>query len=97
MAHYIGLLQWTQAGVEKVKDSPARLDAARQTFAASGVQIKDFYMTLGAYDMVCVIEAPDDATVAKALLTLVRQGSVRTQTLKAFTEAEYRNIINSLP
>lgn len=97
MAHYIGLLQWTQQGAEKVKESPARLDAARKAFAAVGVQFKEFYMTMGEYDMVCVMEAPDDAAMAKAILSVASNGSVRTQTLRAFTEAEYRSIIGSLP
>ena len=97
MAHYIGLLSWTQQGAEKIKDSPARLDAARQAFAAVGVKFKDFYMTMGQYDMVCVLEAPDDAAMAKAILAVASKGSVRTQTLRAFTEAEYRSIIGALP
>jgi uncharacterized protein with GYD domain len=97
MAHYIGLLKWTQQGAEKIKESPARLDAARQAFAALGVQFKDFYMTMGQYDMVCVLEAPDDAAVAKALLAVGSKGNIRTETLRAFTEAEYRSIIGALP
>lgn len=96
MAHYIGLLQWTQQGVEKIKESPARLDAARKAFAAAGVQFREFYMTMGEYDMVCVMEAPDDAAMAKAILSVASKGTVRTQTLRAFTESEYRSIIGSL-
>jgi uncharacterized protein with GYD domain len=96
MPHYIGLLQWTPQGAEKIKDSPNRLDAARKAFAGVGVQMKDFYMTMGNYDMVCILEAPDDAAVAKAVLTVASKGSIRTQTMRAFTEAEYRSIIGSL-
>jgi uncharacterized protein with GYD domain len=97
MAHYIGLLQWTQQGVEKVKESPARLDAARQAFASMGVTFKDIYLTMGQYDLICHMEAPDDETLAKAILAVASKGSVRTQTLRAFTEAEYRRIVASLP
>lgn len=96
MPHYIGLLQWTPQGAENIKDSPARLEAARKAFAAVGVQMKDFYMTMGKYDMVCVLEAPDDMAVAKALLSVASKGSIRTHTMRAFTEAEYRNVIGSL-
>jgi uncharacterized protein with GYD domain len=96
MATYIGLLGWTQQGVTDVKHSPDRLDAARKAFAAVGAELKDFYMTMGQYDMVVVVEAPDDTTMAKALLTVAAGGGVRTETMRAFTEAEYRSIVGSL-
>jgi uncharacterized protein with GYD domain len=96
MPHYIGLLRWTSQGAEKISDSPSRLDAARKALAAVGVQMKDFYMTMGKYDMVCVLEATDDAALAKGLLSLASKGSIRTQTMRAFTETEYRGIIGSL-
>jgi uncharacterized protein with GYD domain len=54
-------------------------------------------MTLGQYDIVLVVEAPDDATFAKALLTVVSAGNIQTETLRAFTEDEYRSIVSSLP
>ena len=96
MQTYIALLRWTQQGVARVKDSPKRLDAGRKAFKKFGVEIKDTYLTMGRYDLVTVIEAPDDETYAKAVLGLGAQGSVSTETLKAFTEDEYRRIIGSL-
>lgn len=96
MQTYIALLRWTQQGASKVKDSPSRLDAGREAFQKMGVQIKDVYLTMGRYDLICVIEGPDDETVAKALLSLGAQGSVQTETLKAFTEEQYRRITGSL-
>jgi uncharacterized protein with GYD domain len=96
MATYISLISWTQQGIENVKDSPKRLDAAKKAFKAAGAELKQFYMTMGQYDMVCVIEAPDDATVAKLSLSLGVKGSVRTETLKAFDEAEYRKIVSAV-
>ena len=96
MPTYISLCSWTQQGIEKVKDSPARLDAARKAFKAAGADLKDFYLTMGQYDFVIVSEAPDDATAAKAALTVAQHGSVRTETLRAFTEAEYRKLLGSL-
>ena len=97
MATYIGLFSWTQRGIEKVKESPARLDAAKQAAQAMGVEIKAFYLVMGRYDMVVVAEAPDDQTMAKLALATGAQGTVRTETLRAFTEDEYRKIIGSLP
>ncbi len=58
--------------------------------------MKSFYMTLGQYDMVAVIEAPDDAAFAKVMLAIASHGGVRSQTLKAFTEDEYRSIVGGL-
>jgi uncharacterized protein with GYD domain len=96
MPTYISLLSWTQQGVAKVKDSPKRLDAGREAFKKFGVEIKDTYLTMGRYDLVCVIEGPDDGAVARALLTLGSQGNVQTETLKAWTEDDFRKIVGSL-
>jgi uncharacterized protein with GYD domain len=96
MATYIILASWTQKGIENVKQSPARLDAAKQAFAAAGAELKAFYLVMGRYDMVVVGEAPDDETVAKIALNIGSGGSVRTETLRAFSEAEYRQIIAAL-
>jgi uncharacterized protein with GYD domain len=58
--------------------------------------MKDFYMVTGKHDMIAVIEAPDDATLAKALLSTMSQGSVTTETCRAFTGTEYRQIMSGL-
>jgi len=96
MPTYIALLNWTQQGMSKLADSPSRLDAGRAAFQKLGVEMKDVYMTMGRYDHVCVIEAPDDETYAKAMLALGARGNVSTETLKAFSEDEYRRIMGSL-
>jgi uncharacterized protein with GYD domain len=96
MAKYIELLNWTDQGVKNVKDSPKRLDAARQLAKKMGCEVREFYMTTGACDMVVIVDAPDDEAVAKFNLTLAMGGNVRTTTLKAFTEDSYRKIIGSL-
>ena len=61
-----------------------------------GVTIRDVYLTTGQYDLVFVVEAPDDATLAKVLLAQASKGGIRTTTLHAFSEVEYREIIGSL-
>jgi uncharacterized protein with GYD domain len=96
MATYISLCNWTQQGIEKVKDSPARLDAAKKAFKAAGADLKQFYLTMGRYDFVVLTEAPDEATAAKAALSVGQSGSIRTETFRAFTEDEYRKLLNSL-
>jgi uncharacterized protein with GYD domain len=96
MPTYIALLKWTGQGIANLKDSPGRLDSGRKNFKKMGAKIKDTYLTMGGYDLVCIVEAPDDATYAKAILTLGSQGNVQTETLKAFSEADYRDIVGSI-
>ncbi len=96
MSTYICLGQWTQKGIENVRESPARLDAAREEWKKEGVTIRDFFLTTGQYDLVFVVEAPDDETLAKVLLAQASKGTLRTTTLRAFSETEYRAIIRSL-
>ena len=96
MNTYICLGNWTQQGIENVRESPARLDAAREDWEKEGTTIRDFYMTTGQYDVVFVVEAPDDETLAKVLLAQASKGGLRTTTLRAFSETEYRRIIRSL-
>jgi uncharacterized protein with GYD domain len=96
MPTYIALINWTSQGISKVKNSPKRLDAGRKAFKKLGVEIKETYCTMGRYDLVCIMEAPDDEAYAKATLSLGQQGNVSTETLKAFSEDEYRKIIAAL-
>ncbi len=96
MPTYIALFKWTPQGLQNVKQSPSRLDAARKGFEAAGVRMKDFYMVTGQYDMVAVVEAPDDAALAKAILSSTSQGNITSETCRAFTEDEYRRIIGGL-
>jgi uncharacterized protein with GYD domain len=92
MPTYIALLKWTGQGIGNVKDSPSRLDAGRKAFESINVKIKDTYLTMGRYDLVCIIEAADDESFATAMLSLGAQGNVQTETLKAFSEDQYRRI-----
>ncbi len=96
MATYLCLLRWTKEGVEKIKDSPSRLDTAKKAFASAGGKIISFHMLMGQYDIAIVVEAPDDATLARVALSLASKGGVRTETLRAFTEDEYRKIISGI-
>ncbi|UCC85245.1 MAG: GYD domain-containing protein [Gemmatimonadota bacterium] len=97
MPTYITLASWTDQGIRNVKESPARLDAVKEMFRSTGAELKQFYLVTGQHDMVVVSEAPDDTTIAKVALAIGAQGAVRTMTLRAFTEDEYRKIIADLP
>jgi uncharacterized protein with GYD domain len=97
MPTYITLYNWTQKGIESVKDSPERLDAAKAGVEAMGGKVLAFYMVQGRFDMVVISEAPDDETGAKIALALGSKGSVRSETLRAYNEDEYRKIVSELP
>ncbi len=97
MGTYISLINYTKDGIAAVKDSPKRLSVVKRLAKNMGGKVKHFYLTIGDYDLVVVYEMPDQTTVAKFLLTVGSTGAIRTKTLTAFPEAEYREIIAALP
>ena len=97
MATYISLIKLTHQGVTTIKEGPSRLDAGKETFKAFGSELRAFYFTMGQYDIVAISEAPDDAAAAKVALAIGAAGNVSTETLRAFTEDEYREIVSALP
>ena len=96
MTTYVMLAKWTEQGMRQVRDSPRRLDSAKKALKEMGGEFRSFFMTMGDYDLVAVYEAPYDAIAARFTLILGMLGNIRTLTLKAFPEAAYREIINSL-
>ena len=96
MPTYISLLRYTQQGIANIKQSPARLDTAKQAYKRAGGELKGFYLTLGQYDAIAIAEMPDDNAIAKFALSLGALGNVRSETMRAFTEAEFRRIVGEL-
>ena len=97
MATYIVLSRYTQQGVAKIKESPARIEAARKMGQARGVELKTWYLVMGRYDAVTIWDAPNDETLAKVLLAIGSLGNVTTETLRAFSEDEFRTLVADLP
>ena len=97
MATYVTLVNYTKQGITNIKESPARLDAAKGVFKAFGAEMKQFYLSMGRYDIVLISEAPNDEAVAKAALAIGSGGAVKTETFRVFNEDEYRDIISALP
>jgi uncharacterized protein with GYD domain len=97
MPTYIALLKWTPQGLQNLKASPSRLDAARKSLESAGVTMKDIYMVTGRYDLVAIGEAPDEGVMARVLLSITSKGDFTSETCRAFTEQEYRQIISGLP
>jgi len=93
MATYIVLFNWTEQGVKSYKDSPARVDAAREQWGKAGVQVKDIYWTTGQYDLIAIVEAANGEALAKALLPLGAAGNVRTTSMRAFDQDEFTRLL----
>jgi uncharacterized protein with GYD domain len=93
MATYIVLSDWTQQGVVDFDQTVDRYDAGASQLEALGVSVKERYWTLGDHDMVSIVDAPDDQTLAAALLKVASLGNVRTTTLRAFSDDEMRAVI----
>ena len=96
MATYLIHAQLTDQGIRNVKESPKRLDLGRKKLKEMGGEMKAFYLTMGKYDSVAIVDVPDDEKFARFLLWLGSQGNLRTHTVKAFTEDEYRKIIGGI-
>lgn len=88
MSTYIALSRFTEQGIRNVKDTVKRADAAKELATRHGCQMREIYWTLGKYDIVVLLEAPDDASATAFNLALCSLGNVRTQTLKAFNKDE---------
>ena len=96
MGKYINLINWTGDGVKAAKNSAMRWDAAKELARKHGATFETIYMTMGQYDLVAILDAPSDEVAAKISLLLAMGGAIRTTTLKAFDEDDYRKDIASL-
>ncbi len=95
MATYISLMKWTGEGLKTVGQWRQRVQAAKRIAKKHKGSIRETYVTIGRYDVVSIIEAPDDAALAKIILEAARAGTVSTETLRAFPEEEAYKIVGS--
>jgi uncharacterized protein with GYD domain len=96
MATYIVLSNFTEQGIRGVKDTTKRADMVRQVAKKFGVTVREFFWTLGSYDVVVIMDAPDDASMTAFGLAIGAEGNVRTQTLRAFSRDEMNGILAKL-
>jgi uncharacterized protein with GYD domain len=94
---YVLLGNWTDQGARDVRNTVKRSRAARELFAGMGVNAREWFFTLGCYDVVLTVEAPDDETLTKAVCALATQGNLRTTTLRGFGEKEMEALLSDLP
>ena len=97
MAKFISLMKYTATGIENVKESPDRLDAFKQLCKSMKATVEESYLTMGRYDLILIVDAPDPETAAKIMLTVTSKGAISTETFPVFPEKEYRKIISELP
>ena len=97
MPIYVVLGKFTQEGIAKIKDSPARLEAARKVAKSVGGEIKEFYYTMGQYDFVAVLELPSNEATMKTALIVSGAGAVRTETLAAIPAAQMAEMLKGFP
>ena len=97
MVTYIGLMSFTDKGIQGVKQTTQRAAAAKEVGQRMGVNMRQIYWTLGQHDIVCVLEAPDEASITAFTLAVTGQGNVRSQLLRAFAASEVDQILAKLP
>ena len=96
MGTYIALMNFTDQGIRNVKDSTKRADAVKDAAKTFGASMSQIYWTLGQYDLVAVIEAPNDESATAFSLAIGSAGNVRGQTLKAFSRDEMNGILGKM-
>ncbi len=96
MPRYISLINYTDTGIKKIKESPKRLNIVKRLAKKMGGEITQFYLTMGDHDLVVVCDMPSDEVLAQFLLTVGSVGAIRTKTLRAFDEDEYKEILKKI-
>ena len=97
MPTYISLMKLTEQGAKDIKNAPGRVEAAKKGLEAIGAKMTGFYVTMGEYDYVSIVEGPNDEAALGFLMGLSSLGNVKTLTLKAFNEQEFADIIKKMP
>ncbi|HEX2013242.1 MAG TPA: GYD domain-containing protein [Roseateles sp.] len=96
MVTYIGLMNFTDKGLQDIKGTTQRAAAAREMAGKFGVNMREIFWTLGECDIVCVLEAQDEQALTAFSLSIAKQGNVRSKSLRAFTAADMDKILAKL-
>ena len=97
MATYIVLINYTDQGIRTIKQSRERRKAAIATAEKLGIKVKEAYLTMGAYDVVIVADAPNDEAMTTWALSVGSKGNIRTQTMQAYSADEMNKILAKVP
>jgi len=96
MATYIVLGTFTDEGAKDAQNVRQFVSANMERGRKLGLEPKGWYLTMGRYDFVVVVEGPDDETMAAQALGVARAGRTRTETLRAFSLDEVDTILQKL-
>ena len=96
MPTYVVLMNWTDQGVRTVKDTVQRREQADALAEGHGARIEQVYWTVGPYDIVAILDAPDDESATALMLELSSAGNLRTTTLRAYDREEMSGILQRL-
>jgi uncharacterized protein with GYD domain len=93
MARYVSLIQFTDQGIRNIKKTLKRGDAAATEAGKMGMKIVEEFWTMGAYDVVIVVDAPNDETMSAFMLKIGSLGNVKSHTMRAFRREEMEDIL----
>ncbi len=96
MIRYVGLMNFTDKGIQAVKDTTKRAAAAKEIAKKYGVNMREIFWTMGDCDIVCILEAEDEASIAAFALATATQGNVRSRSMRAYSASEMDKIIAKL-
>jgi uncharacterized protein with GYD domain len=93
---YVVLANFTDQGIRNAKDSPKRAEAFKQMANTFGVTVRELFWTQGQYDIVTIVEAPDESSVMALSLSLGALGNVRTESMRAFSATDMKGIVSKM-
>ena len=96
MVAYVVLANFTDQGIRNAKESPKRADAFKAMAKTFGVTVKELLWTQGRYDVVTIVDAPDEASFMSLTLSLGALGNVRTESLRAFSADEMTKLVSNM-
>lgn len=96
MAHYMMLARFTKKGIESLEATEERIHKFKALCTKEGAKVVSFYLLLGEYDIACFIDAPNTEVIAKIAMLVGMRGNVRTESMPAFTEGEFVNMVKKL-
>ena len=97
MVTYVGLMSFTEKGIQNIKGTTQRAAAAKEVAGRFGVNMREIFWTMGDVDMVCIVEAQDEKSLTAFNLAIASQGNVRTQSLRAWTAEEMEQSLAKMP
>ncbi|HMC52154.1 MAG TPA: GYD domain-containing protein [Acidimicrobiales bacterium] len=94
MPTYVSLINWTDEGIKNFRDTTKRAKSFTKLVAKNGGKVRELLWTIGEFDLVAVVDFPDEESSVATLLQLCSLGNVRTRTMRAFGAKEMDGILS---